>query len=521
MKAEYLSNEYLNKGKEVLKTIINNGYEAYFIGDVVIKFILKKSTTRIDVVTSAPILAVKNIFKDCEISKVTEMSLSLNYGGYQFCIQTFMQAEGTDDNTLLSKHYSKSLMDDLANRDYTINAIAMSHNGKLIDAYDGYNDVMKKRIAHIGNARIRFTKNPSLMVKAFALMSQLGYKLTAKTRKAIIKRRKNLDKVPVTQYYEELKKIFEGPNAKKTIRMMDKTNFERSIPSLRKIVRRLSAHYRKVNMEEVLLMSFVSEGKIDDNYQYCIEDYLTFVTIFTLASANKKSNYDMMTLYANGLEVCLEANRINYLLGKCKNKEKKIKKQWEKLPVQRVCDLEYKGQDIMRIIHEYDFPRINDILDDVVLAVLNGEINNNRNEIERLVLKLLDKHRISYDLNGITDVQSYVTPLKPMPEDFRISREEINIEKIDDPIMDGLTSHRLDMLEQRFEEQSRLLREKEIKLQEMEDFKLKNDIDVVVNKSVDYMTNSDGLRYMVRDTEDFKNQLHRFIFEYVKEEGDS
>ena len=521
MKAEYLSNEYLNKGKEVLKAIMNNGYEAYFIGDVVIKFILKKNTTRVDIVTSAQVQVIQNIFKDHEITKITDSGLTLTHAGYVFNIQTFVQAEGTDDNTLLSKHYSKNLMDDLANRDYTINAIAMSHNGKLIDAYDGYNDVMKKRVAHIGNARIRFSKNPSLMVKAFALMSQLGYKLTNKTKKAITKRRRNLDKVQVSEYYEELKNIFEGPNAKKAIRMMDKTNFERSLPSLRKTIRRLSAHYKKVNMEEVLLMAFVLDGKIDDRYQYCIENYLTFVTIFTLASANKKAKYDLMTLYANGLEVCLEANRINYLLGRCSNKEKKIRKQWEKLSVKKVCDLEYKGQDIMRIIHEYDFPRINEILDDVVLSVLNGEITNNRVEIERLVLKLLEKNNIHYDLNGITDVQSYMAPEKPIVEDFVMPREEINIERTGDPMIDGLTSHRLDMLEQRFEEQSRLLREKEIRLQEMEDLKLRNDVDVVVNKSIEYISNSDGLRYMVRDTEGFKEQLSRFIFDYVKEEGDS
>lgn len=511
--------EYISRGKELLKILINNGFEAYFIGEAVRNSILKKPVDSIDITTSAHINMVKGILNHCEFEDINENSVKLHYGGFVFNVQTFTLSEGADNNTFLSKHYSKSLLDDLANRDYTINAIAMSHSGKLTDAYNGYNDILKKRISHIGNAKIRFYKDPSLMIKAFALISELNYKLTSRTKKAITKRRKYLDKCDVSTYYEDLKKVFDGKYAKKALIMMDKTNIERCIPSLRKVIRKLSGRYKKVSLEEALLMAFVSNGKIDDKYIGCIENYAQFVTVFTLACANKKCKYDPMTLYGNGLEVCLKANRINHLLGKCRKKDRKIKKQYEALPIKKPCDLEYKGQDIMKIIHESEFPKISDILDDVIMAILNGEINNNRNEIERLVLTLLRKYNILYDINGLNNPDDYMIKEEQF-EEFNIPKERIEIEREDEELLDDLTNHRLDMLEQKFEEQSRLLKEKELKLQEMEDLRLRNDVDVVVNKSVDYINTNDGLRYMIKDPDNFKEELHNFIFNYVKEEGD-
>lgn len=524
-------NEYISRGKEILRILTNNGFEAYFIGEVVRNTILDKEITRVDITTSAHLDIIRSIFKNCETEDIDEHSLKLRYNDYDFILQTFIYSEGIDKNTLLSKHYSKNLLDDLANRDYTINAIAMSHSGKLTDAYSGFTDLQKKRICHIGVGKLRFSKEPVLMLKAFALVSELNYKIVKKTRSAIIKRRKCIEDVPVKEYYDILKKIFEGPYAHKAIYAMESTKIHKYIPELKKVIIRLNNFYKKVSIEEVLLMSCVLEGKMSDTYKDCIDDYATFVTIFALAMANKKGKYDNQSLYTNGLEICLEANRINYLLGKAHKKEKRIKKQWDKLPIKSIDDLDYKKTDLMRIINKSDFAKIEDVFDNVATAVLNGNLNNIHAEIETYILGLLPRFDIVYDLDGITDVEEFLKQEENNQrelvneENETISEDNINLDEFNESedetdLSDDLTSHRLDMLEQKFEEQSRMMKEKQIRLQEMENQRLKNDIDLIINNTFEYLNNNDSLKNLIKDPEEFKTESQRFIYDYIKDQGD-
>lgn len=513
-------NECLSRGKELLKMLINNGYEAYFIGDAVRDTILEKPIRKIEITTSASVESIKKVFHNFDYEMIDEKNVKIIYTLFEFIIHPFEIVDNSNPNTLNStnKHYSKNLLDNLAIRDFTINAIAMSHSGKLTDAYDGYTDVMKKRINVIGSPKVRFTKEPHLIIRAFALMSELNFRLISKTKKGIKKKRKNLDNVPLTAYAKDLKKVFEGPYARKAITMINKTNVENNIPSLKKVFHRLGMHYKKITFEEALLMAFVSEGKIDDRYREVIDNYTRFVSIFTLACANKKAIYDSMTLFGHGVDICVEANRINYLLGKCSKKDKKIKKKWDKLPIKKYCDLAYKGEDIMKIIDESDYPRINDVLDEVVLAILNKQITNNRSDIEKLVITVLKQNSISYGFEGLKKVEDY----QSISDTFNNYNAPVvpEVQREPDPFINEVTNHRLDMLEQKLEEQSRIIKEKELQIREMEDQKIKKATDMIVNKSMEFINTNDDVRNMIKDINKFKEELNDFIFDYLEDEGD-
>lgn len=523
--------EQMSRGKEILKILINNGYEAFFIGEAVRCAILEKEITRVDITTGAQLANLKRIFANCLYEDIDENTIKLEYGGFDYFVHTFMNSVGIDKNTLLNKHYSKSLLDDLANRDFSINAIAMSHSGKLTDAYDGYNDIQKRKITHIGNAKIRFSKQPELIIKAFALMSELNYNLSKKTRKGILRRRKSLLNCDMDTYIDDLKKVFEGPYAKKAIINMVKTNVDRVLPTFRKPLNRLANHYKKVSFEEVLLMSFVLNGNIEVIYQEYIEDYPTFEKIFYLALNNRRGYYDNAMLCNYGLEICLEANRINYLIGKAKKKEKKIRRQWDRLPLKGVNSLEYSPKDAMKIINPRDYGKIDEIFDEIITLILEGHIMNKRQDIEGMVLKLLRKNNIDFNLNGLTahDDQVEVKSNKSYyMEQLEEERNGIPYNNLNDVYnnrgsyddleddADSITNRRLDMLEQRLDEQTRLLKEKDQRLQEVENLKLKFDIDLYVSKCVAYLDSSSDLRNLIMDDDEFKKELHKFIFEYLK-----
>lgn len=510
---------YFTSGKEILKVLINNGFEAYFIGEAVRNTITNKPVTRIDITTSAHVDAIKTIFKGYRIDDISTDSVKLTYSEYDFYLQTFMTGDGIDTNTIQNKHYSKNLLDDLANRDYTINAIAMSHSGKLTDAYDGYQDIMKKRIVHIGNSKIRYSKDPSLIIKAFALMSELNYKLSKKTRRAIEKKRKCLEQADIETWYPYLKQVFEGKYAKKSIYEMVRTNVTRVLPSLKKAFNRLYDHYTQITIEELLLMAFVNDGVIDTKYQSLIEDYEIFMKIFTLAVANKKGDYSNEDLFENGFEVSIEANRINHLLRKAKKKDKRIHKRFELLPIKNVSELNYSSDDLKNIIYEKDYHIIDEILMITCKKVVRNEVRNNKDDLEIVILDLLRQNNIYYNLNGI-DRYSDNNILEEAKTDelSEKSFNQVSVDNFNPEVMDIQTNHRLDMLEQKIEEQNRLLRENDLRLQDMRNMKMQNDIDIVTSKTMEYLNANDSLKYIIKDQGKFKEKMKHFVLDYIKEE---
>ena len=169
--------QYIEKGKEVLKILINNGTEAYIIGEAVYSVIRESSFPHVDIITNATPEMVKGIFTNAKVEDHKNGSVKLQYLGYTFYIRTFRLEEKYKDNRKPAKiHYSKNLKDELAACDFTINALAMSYGGKLTDAYKGYSDLKRKRIRTIGAPKVRFKEDPLRILIAIRLASELGFK---------------------------------------------------------------------------------------------------------------------------------------------------------------------------------------------------------------------------------------------------------------------------------------------------------------------------------------------------------
>lgn len=490
--------EYINTGKKILKVLNNNGFEAYFIGESVRNSILKKGINRVDITTSANVSAIRKLFSEYSIDFVDDNTLSIYYDNYLFYINSFLHKNSDSDNfSSGEKHYSKSLLEDLANRDFTINAIAMSHSGKLTDVYNGYNDIVKKKIRHIGKAKIKFHDDPSLIIKAFALVSELDYNFDKKTKIEINRRRKYLVRYDSDCYIEDLIKIFNGPYAKKAILLMNKTNIDMVIPVLKKVIRLLGHHYKKVNFQEMLLMAFLLNGSIDKRFEEYVEDHTRFIKLFNVASQYKKGNYDNITLFNYGLEICLEANRINNLLRRCRNKSKKIKKKWNALRIKSTNDLMFNKVDIERIIHPRDYHVIDDILLDAAVAVLAGEIKNTVTDVQSVVIHLLKQNSINYNING-------------MPVDYEFEKEErLRKER------EAKKQHDLDIINRHLINQQR----RNYRNNEIEDYfeNKKTSAEDLTSLSMDYIKDNEKLKKLVGDNKDFEEKLKKFIDNYIEE----
>lgn len=526
--------EYISVGKKILKPLLNNGYEAYFIGDAVRNYILKKNTNKVDIITNADFENIKRVFNDYSYEQCDYNAIKIEYESYIFVVHAFNANGYKEKNNVFNKHYSKSLLDDLATRDFTINAIAMGYNGKIIDAYDGYIDINKKRIRHIGNAKIKFKNNPELMIKAISLMSELNYKLANKTKRAINRRKKELLLCNMNLYMADFKKIFDAQYSKKAILMLNKTNLDTVLPYFKKPIRIIGSKYRKINFNEILLMAFILDGNVDNKYSKYVDDYNSLLKIYDLACANKSGDYDNATLYINGLEICLEANYVNYLLGRSRKKTRRIKKQWNDLKIKSTNDLFFIEKDFKKLINEKDYYIIPDILNEVAVAIVMGEINNTYNDIKQMVTSLLQKNNILYYVDGVYKNYVEESPNNNQSQDEENLEDEtkkdyenqnqydndLNDEKIQNS-SDYETNQRLRYLEQKILEQSQLLKKQEQKINEVENVKNNHDIEDIASKSIDLIKDDEQLKEKLKDDEAFKEQLQKFISDYIStEEGE-
>ncbi|MFA6526631.1 MAG: HD domain-containing protein [Candidatus Buchananbacteria bacterium] len=111
--------------------------------------------------------------------------------------------------------------DDLGRRDFTINALAWDiRNQKLIDQFDGVDDLKNKIIRAIGEAEKRFQEDYTRMLRAIRFSCQLDFKIEPETLKVISLKTAKIKTIAVERINEEFSKIIMSPKAEEGIRLL-------------------------------------------------------------------------------------------------------------------------------------------------------------------------------------------------------------------------------------------------------------------------------------------------------------
>ncbi len=108
-----------------------------------------------------------------------------------------------------------TLEEDIARRDFTINAMAISVNdssfGDLIDYYDGLGDIERKLIRTPLDPDITFSDDPLRMLRAIRFATQLQFKINDDTFQAICRNASRIDIITAERIKDELSKIMRSP----------------------------------------------------------------------------------------------------------------------------------------------------------------------------------------------------------------------------------------------------------------------------------------------------------------------
>ena len=192
----------------VIGKIREAGYEAFAVGGCVRDTLLGRTPEDWDVTTSARPEAVKAIFErtvDTGLQHGTVTVLK-NRKGYE--VTTYrIDGEYHDGRHPDSVEFTPNLLEDLKRRDFTINAMAYSHETGIVDEFGGMEDLKAGIVRCVGRPEDRFTEDALRLLRALRFSAQLGFEIEESTYAAIKTIAPNLAKVSKERVQAELTKL--------------------------------------------------------------------------------------------------------------------------------------------------------------------------------------------------------------------------------------------------------------------------------------------------------------------------
>jgi len=217
--------------KEV-KTVVSKlgkaGFEAYIVGGCSRDFLQGIDPNDWDVTTSASPAEIQKIFPsnfyENRFLTVTVQTKSKAENLKEIEITSFRSEAKYSDKRHPDKiSFAKTLGEDLARRDFTINAIAIALKGKanvIIDPYNGQKDLKDRVIRAVGDPGARFQEDALRLMRAVRLATVLGFKIEEKTRQAIIKNAELLKFISPERLRDEFVKVIMASEAAKGINLL-------------------------------------------------------------------------------------------------------------------------------------------------------------------------------------------------------------------------------------------------------------------------------------------------------------
>lgn len=189
----------------IMKILVEGGFEAYIIGGAVRDTLLGEVPKDYDIFTNAEPDFIETTWKDNfkVIGGETRQKKVLTYLVDGIEVSRFRKDGKREDPT------GTDLFQHLLTCDFTINAIAMDYEGKVIDAVGGYYDLLEGTLRAVGNPYDRFEEDRLRVMRAVRFMAKYGFRPDEELVKAI--RTTPIMTLPVERIREEFLKIIAHP----------------------------------------------------------------------------------------------------------------------------------------------------------------------------------------------------------------------------------------------------------------------------------------------------------------------
>lgn len=376
----------------ILEKLCDAGYRADVVGGAVRDYLLGRELYDYDITTVATPDEVKEVFEGHRIVetgiKHGTVTLVLDEGSYEI---TTWRVDGDylDNRHPDSVSFSRTLEEDLARRDFTVNAICYNPIDTYTDIFGGMDDLKAGIIRAVGDPARRFDEDALRIIRGVRFSAELGFRLDEGTAIAALAKRELLNNVSAERIYTELKKLLAADGAHRTVALYGDVILT-ILPELDRIVlpgadkfmtltaiEKLAAlfHLGSASPKEAF-SSAMHRLKSDSDSRILGEDILAII-----AEHKPSTLYDalkMLSLY--GKRAGDSALKLGLALDVWGAEEKLAYETALDLGrAYTVSELSIDGNDLMSI--GLSGREIGKALSDILDAVMRGECDNNKDAL--------------------------------------------------------------------------------------------------------------------------------------------
>lgn len=207
--------------RDVLRVLFEGGFHAYLVGGCVRDILMGKTPSDYDIASSARPEEVISLFpfnkKITSGIKHGTVGIVTESGAVSEITSFRVDGEYIDMRRPDSVIFTDDIKKDLSRRDFTVNAMALSLDGELIDPFSGRADIEKKIIRAVGSPQTRFSEDALRIMRALRFSSVLGFDIEDRTAIALKEKAHLLKYISSERIYSEFKKLLSGLNAEKAL----------------------------------------------------------------------------------------------------------------------------------------------------------------------------------------------------------------------------------------------------------------------------------------------------------------
>ncbi len=355
------------KVKKILEKIEENGFEAYIVGGYVRDYLLGIYSTDVDICTNALPKDILTIF-DIKKAPVTYGSVAISNGEYNFDITTYRTEANYKNRRPEEINYTSNLLEDIKRRDFTINSLCMNKDGKIFDYLNGKEDINNRLIKVIGDTNKKLAEDPLRILRAIRFSVTLNFSLDLNILQFISNNPELVKSLSYTRKKEELDRIFSHKNIQNGLNLLKELNLLDAL---------------EINYDNIVavpdLLGIWAQISFGDKYPFSKNNLRVITKIRKIVNNGTINAY---TLFNEDLYVVTVAAKI------LKIDNDKINEITKNMRLKSKKDLVITGKDIIDILNEEPSNKVKIIYNDIIVKVLNGELENNFNDIKNYILKV-------------------------------------------------------------------------------------------------------------------------------------
>ncbi|ANF97422.1 CCA tRNA nucleotidyltransferase [Paenibacillus bovis] len=404
---KWIDPQMAEQGISLLRRLIEQGYEGYFVGGCVRDELMERPVNDMDIATNATPEQVMTIFEHTIPTGIAHGTITVIMNGEQFEVTTYRtESDYTDHRHPEQVQFVSDLYEDLRRRDFTMNAIARGIDGSYVDPFHGREDLEQGIIRCVGDPEERFEEDALRMLRGIRFSSVFNFTIEPATWQALVHRRSLIRYIAAERIRVEMEKMIAGPYPFKGIQLLQESELVSDMkisvpcpPEQPELLNRLadipavpvSLRWTLITMalglDSEQMKPYMKEWTFSNAFMDQVSRLLRMHERL-LAAADHNANREVYisAVIDYGRETAGQWQQLYPVLTD--NVQQQLAsfaahgQQWlDEMNIFGMGDVQINGQDLLAALQAKGGPWLGKLMNEILLATAAGQLDNTREAI--------------------------------------------------------------------------------------------------------------------------------------------